>query len=285
MHGWLIYKQEDYPRNHSYIDWFIAEGKKQDLDIALILRERITIGIIDGQQTILLDGKPCSLPRFAIVRTIEPLLQYFFEAHDIATFNDFSVSMITNDKRLTYLEMEKLDIPMLTTLFYAKDNLPHVPPLPYPFVIKDAYGRSGKNMYYIASDRDWETVSVRLNSEHIIVQDAAVRLGNDLRVFVVGKEIIAAVLRSNKHDFRANYSLGGEATLYTLSDEETAMIKKIVHHFNFGMVGIDFLLSTDGKLLFNEIEDVVGSRILSATTEINILEKYVSFIKKSIDIK
>src|SRR5690625_6839454 len=92
-------------------------------------------------------------------------------------------------------------------------------------------------------------------------------MGKDLRVFVIGKQIIAAVLRVNNNDFRANFKLGGSAFLYHLTIDEVEMINKIINHFDFGLVGIDFLIDKEGNLLFNEIEDVVGSRILSETTK------------------
>ena len=49
------------------------------------------------------------------------------------------------------------------------------------------------------------------------------------------------------------------------------------------MVGIDFIFDEEGRFLFNEIEDVVGSRTLSALSEINIVWEYLNFIKNSVD--
>jgi len=128
-------------------------------------------------------------------------------------------------------------------------------------------------------------INLRESIKRYFIQSADVMLGKDLRVFVIGKEIIAAVLRVNKNDFRANYKLGGDAILYTLSDKEKKMIQQIIDHFDFGLVGIDFLIGNNGELLFNEIEDVVGSRILSKVSDINLLEKYVTFIKNKISMK
>src|SRR5699024_1645257 len=128
----------------------------------------------------------------------------------------------------------------------------------------------------------WNAVKHHLHSNDIVIQDANVKLGKDVRVFVIGEQIIAAVLRKNDDDFRANFKLGGIAQVFTLSDKQINMIRKIINHFNFGLVGIDFFIDHQGELIFNEIEDVVGSRILSATTNINLLEKYITFIKKSV---
>ena len=48
------------------------------------------------------------------------------------------------------------------------------------------------------------------------------------------------------------------------------------------MVGIDFLVDEKGKFLFNEIEDVVGARMLYQLTSINLVEKYLQFILEQI---
>ncbi|MDY0396883.1 hypothetical protein RWE15_24520 [Virgibacillus halophilus] len=118
----------------------------------------------------------------------------------------------------------------------------------------------------------------------IIQSSADVQPGRDIRVFVVGKKIIGAVLRKSDNDFRANFTLGGTAEWYELSQSEKETIQTIINHFDFGMVGIDFLIDHTGRLLFNEMEDVVGSRTLSEVSEVNILKEYIKLIKHSLKI-
>lgn len=43
-------------------------------------------------------------------------------------------------------------------------------------------------------------------------------------------------------------------------------------------MGIDFLIDENGEFLFNEIEDVVGARMLYQLTDINLVGKYLEFI-------
>ena len=67
--------------------------------------------------------------------------------------------------------------------------------------------------------------------------------------------------------------------LYQLTEEQEENINRITALFDFGLVGIDFIVADDGTLLFNEIEDVVGARMLYQCTDINLVKKYLSFIK------
>lgn len=283
--GWLIYRKQDIDRNKTYINWFIDEAKQQHINLTLIYRESLTIGLQDNKHVVLLNGKDVSLPDFAVIRTIEPFLQIQLEQCHVKTFNGPKVANICNNKILTHLEISQLNIPTVDTYFYKKDLLNMTPPLPYPFVVKEANGRSGNQVYFIKNSADWKLCLSQLKSNDLVIQKSNVQLGKDVRVFIVGKNIIAAVLRHNEHDFRANYTLGGQAIPYVLNNYERKMIQKVVNHFDFGLVGIDFLIGNNGELLFNEIEDVVGSRILSEATRINLLQKYTRHIKEHLRLR
>lgn len=279
--GWIIYRKADTLGNEGYIKWFIEEAKKQDIDLKFVLREQLTVGIADNKPTIQKNGK-AEHPDFVIIRIIEPLLNLHFETAGIPSFNSYETSRIANDKALAHHHVQQLGVSMNDTIFLHTELLSSKPPLDFPFVLKQTGGRGGKEVYWVADQQDWEELLPKLPPTNLIAQRANVRTGKDLRVFVVGKEIVGAVLRESDADFRANFKLGGKATFYNLNANNLEPVKKIIDHFDFGMVGIDFLIGLDGELLFNEIEDIVGSRTLSVTSKINILEKYVTLIKEKI---
>lgn len=282
LNGWLIYRKEDAATNHSYILWFIEEASKQQIDLELILREDLIIGIENWKKQMKLKKQPITrLPDFAVVRTREPLLNCHLEALGIPVFNPANVSAICNNKAVTHHYISQFNIPMADTFYFPKDLLPDLPPISFPFVLKEVDGHGGKQVYYIENERQWQHSAEKIQSDTII-QPANVQLGKDLRVFVIGKEIVGAVLRASDKDFRANYTLGGTAAWYELNSGERKLVQKIIESMDFGLVGIDFLFDSEGGLLFNEIEDVVGSRTLSQVSDINLLEKYVSFIKQNV---
>ena len=277
MEVWLIYSESGASENRDYIHWFIDEAKKQGLHMSLVLREDLMIGIYQNKSAIFKDNTPVLPPEAAVVRTIDPLLSMHLEQLGTTVFNSAEVSRICNHKGLTHHTVNQLGIPMMDTFYFTKSELPVQPPLNYPFVIKNVHGRGGKEVFYIENDADWMQSKKKLSCE-IILQAADVQLGKDLRVYIIGKEIIASVLRESDVDFRANFTLGGNASLYQLKEEEEKLVKKIISHFEFDLVGVDFLIGKNGELLFNEIEDIVGSRTLSKLSEINLLEKYMAHI-------
>lgn len=280
--GWLIYSKKDMNRNKSYINWFLDEASKQYINLQLIIREHLQIGIRHQQRFMTYKNKPISPPLFAVVRTVEPLLNKYLELLGIKAFNSYQVAAMCNHKANTYIEMNSLGIPVIDTIFTKRNYLGPIPPMSYPFVIKESTGRGGKQVFLIQNKHEWLNTYQTFTSEDLVVQSVQVQTGKDLRVFVIGQDIVGAVLRKSKSGFRANYSLGGTATWYPLSNEERQLINHIIQAYDFDLVGIDFLLDLDGNLILNEIEDVVGSRILSAVSEINLLEKYVTHIKSKI---
>jgi len=276
--GWLIYDRDDVEQNKSFIDWFIEEAHFQSLSLTLVLREELTIGITDNRPSVHIHGKKAELPDTAIVRTMDPLLSSHLESCRIFVFNSSHISRICNNKALTHQHVMNLSIPMVDMVFSNRDQLLQKQPFDFPFIIKKNSGRGGKGVYYIEDKKDLMTCLENFKNHDFIIQKCNVQLGKDVRVFIVGKEIAGAVLRENNHDFRANFKLGGTASLYQLSAQEQALVEKIIHAFDFGMAGIDFLIGKDREFIFNEIEDVVGSRTLSAVSDINILKKYVLHI-------
>ncbi|MFP7477943.1 RimK family alpha-L-glutamate ligase [Terribacillus saccharophilus] len=281
MRGWLIYHRLDAERNAAFIDWFLEESRSLNIDLQLVYTDSIHITLRNGKVVIHTKEKQ-ELPDFSIVRTIDPLLTAQLEQAGIICFNNAEIAALANDKIKTHLELAKLSIPMVEMQFQTNVPLPH-PPLAFPFVWKTAGGRGGKEVHLVENDTQYQVLQQQYANQSVLLQQLAPTPGKDVRVFVIGKEIIAAVLRSSQQDFRANYSLGGSASFYTLNIEERQLVQRIVNHYDFGFVGIDFLFDENGSFLFNEIEDVVGSRTLSEVSDVNVVRLYLEFIKKRLE--
>ncbi|MFJ7637430.1 MULTISPECIES: RimK family alpha-L-glutamate ligase [unclassified Peribacillus] len=276
--GWLIYNQEDAAKNRGYIDWMLEEAKSLDLDLRLYYRDHLQIGHRSNQLYVVHKHEPIDLPDFAIVRTIDPFFTKQLERLHITCFNSSFISEIVNDKAKTHQYVTSIGIPMSDTV-YCYGN-PSTSDMELPFIAKDVHGRGGKQVYLIEHEKDLR----ELPNAKWIVQKPGV-FGKDIRVFVIGNRIIAAVLRESSSNFKANYTLGGSASLYELSAAERTLVERVIAAFDFGMVGIDFIFAEDGSLMLNEIEDVVGSRTLSALSNLNIVKEYLLFIKEKLSVK
>lgn len=199
---------------------------------------------------------------YVINRTNDCSVAERFEKRGIRVFNPSEFSRLANDKQLCYDFMEKNGVEIMPTRY-------GVP----PFVKKpkDSHGGNGVVMCLNAEDYD----------ENAVCQKPASDLGKDLRVWVLGGEIVASMLRESKTDFRSNYCLGGEAKEYSLNSEEVEKINRIISLVNGDYYGIDFVFN-NGKIVFNELEDAVGARMLYAKTDIDIIDMYCQYIKRTV---
>lgn len=278
MEAWLLYDKARVERNINYINIYFEECKKRNIDLKLILIEDIEFGIKNNNCTLLYKNKECSMPQFIIMRTINPLLTKHFEFMGIPVFNNSFVSAICNDKQKTYQYVSKANVEIMDTGFVKKGTCISIK---YPSVIKPSFGSGGENVFLVKNEEEFKKAIDSISDENIVIQKPASDLGKDLRVYVLKDQIIASILRVSNSDFRSNYSLGGTAKIYNLSHEERSIIYKIIELFDFGLVGIDFVFHR-GKMVFNEIEDVVGARMLYSKTDINIVSLYLDFILNEI---
>jgi len=197
----------------------------------------------------------------------------------IPCLNSSFVSRICNDKAATYRFLSDADIPMPDTVFVSGENLPkHLENCKEGRIIKAVAGHGGSQV--VMYDGIPEHTLEIMKGSDVVVQERIGSKARDLRVYVLGNEILASVLRSSDNNFRANFSLGGDVRLYTLKKHEEELVKKIISLFDFDLVGIDFILDDSDNLIFNEIEDVVGARMLYKCSDIDIVDEYLSYISK-----
>lgn len=263
MLGYLIYDNEQKEKNRWFINHFFQLSKKHNLNIQLKIVERGEI-IQD-------------LPDYAIVRTINRELTEYLSKNGVILFNNLKTSLIANDKYETYQFCKKIGIECMKTELLSNN----APSIPYPFVVKSVDGHGGSEVYLVENERKFEEVKDKLVGKKCIAQEIADTLGVDVRAYLLGGEIVSSIKRYSKKDFRSNYSLGGGFEKTQLTEEQKVVIDKLYKQLNFDYVGIDFIYNNN-KWVLNEIEDVVGARMLYKLNEIDILDKYLLYIKNKL---
>ncbi len=239
MSGFLIYSEYEAKRNEFAVNKF-----KQNLDVRLVLEENI-------------DFNAC--PDIVINRTNNYRIAEKFEEKGIRVFNPSSLTRLANNKQKCYEFMQKNGIEIMPVNY---DGVPAVK--------KAVNGKGGAQVFMINEKEPFE--------RGFVYQKPASDLGKDLRVWLIGGKIICSVLRQSKTDFRSNFCLGGSASVYTLSEKERAFVYKIAALVEYDYIGIDFVFN-NGKIVFNEIEDSVGARMVYDKTNIDILKEYCEYIK------
>ena len=147
--------------------------------------------------------------------------------------------------------------------------------------MKSTDGHGGKEVYLIHEIN--EVKAHQIANKKYIFQEFYKNDG-DLRIYVLGKKVVGAVIRNNPSDFRSNFSLGGEVKAYEPNQEIVDTATKIAKLLDANYIGVDFL-NVDGHWLVNEIEDPVGARMLYKASDIDITELLATYISASLNNK
>lgn len=258
MKLWLVYDKFEAERNRRYINFYFEKCKEKNIDLSLQIVE-------DG-----IDFD--NLPDCAIVRIMNPELSARLESMGVRVCNSSFISRIANDKWNTYEYLKSKGIRLPETFLVTDDFTPPY----YPMVLKPCMGKGGRDVEIVNNYEEFLQYRKKV-CEKTIAQRLVSDKGRDLRVYVVGNCIIKAMLRVSDSDFRSNFCLGGAAFEYELSDWERAEIQKIIAQFDISYAGLDFIFD-EGKIIFNEMEDVVGARMLYTHTDIDIVEIYINYL-------
>lgn len=276
MTWWLLYDSKDVGRNKEYIELYFSACKKRGIELKFMVEEELEIRISNGGSRFFDKGEELDFPDAVINRTRSFWLSRQLELAGCRVFNNSQVTMLGNHKELALAHVRRLGVDIMPT---SSEN--HLESMEYPCVMKSVDGHGGTEVFWLTGRKDYITRKKMMTGRTCVLQKAAADLGKDLRVYVIGNEIIASMLRISQTDFRSNFCLGGTTEIYSLSSEERKIIQKIVDSLEINFCGIDFMFD-HGKLVFNEIEDVVGSRMLYTYTDIDVVELYTQHILKEI---
>ena len=104
--------------------------------------------------------------------------------------------------------------------------------------------------------------------------------GSDLRCFVVGGKVVAAMQRdASPGDFRANLHRGGSAQAATLSAEERQISIRAAKALGLGIAGVDLLRSRRGPLIL-EVNASPGLEGIEAATGVDVSAHIIKHLEQ-----
>ena len=287
MKAWMIYNIDDYKKNKDYYTMHLEKASKKGIDLQLKYMELFSYGVKNNKYYVEYDNEVIDKPDFVIGRMRSPFFTKHLELMGIDVYNNYVVADICNNKAKTYEFLAETSIDIIDTEFICNNECKYKLEYNNYFreenVIKTCTGHGGTEVY-LGNEYKKNTLN-----KDIVIQPLIKGNKQDVRVYVLDNEIIGAVLRTGKNGFKSNFSLGGDAKLYHLSKEQCDIVTIIINRFKkenyirnktagLFYVGIDFILDDNNKFIFNEIEDVVGSRMLYQVSDIDIVDLYLNKI-------
>ncbi|WP_243669309.1 ATP-grasp domain-containing protein [Vulcanisaeta sp. JCM 16161] len=103
--------------------------------------------------------------------------------------------------------------------------------------------------------------------------------GTDYRVFVVGDEVVASMVRKpSSDDWRSNVARGGIAHAVKLNADAHETAIKAVKALDLDYAGVDLLYSDDGDYVVNEVNAIPEFKGLMSVSGVNIARKIAEYV-------
>lgn len=153
-----------------------------------------------------------------------------------------------------------------------------------PVVIKLLEGTQGIGVILAETDASAQSIIEAFSAANIdiMVQEYIKEArGSDIRAFVVGGEVVAAMQRTGrKGDFRANLHRGGNAVPAELSELERTTAARAAEIMGLNVCGVDMLRSERGPVVM-EVNSSPGLRGIEQATEVDVASLIVQFLERS----
>jgi len=153
-----------------------------------------------------------------------------------------------------------------------------------PAVIKLLEGTQGIGVVLAETEKAAESVIEAFMGlkANILIQEFIKEAGGaDIRCFVVGGKVVAAMKRQGKDgEFRSNLHRGGSATLVKLTPEERSTAVRAAAIMGLNVCGVDILRSNHGPVVM-EVNSSPGLEGIEQATGKDVATMIVQFIEKN----
>lgn len=153
-----------------------------------------------------------------------------------------------------------------------------------PAVIKLLEGTQGIGVVLAETPKAVESVVeafMGLKANILIQEFIKEAGGSDIRCFVIGGKVVAAMKRQGKEgEFRSNLHRGGSATLVRLTPEERSTAVRAAKIMGLNVCGVDILRSNHGPVVM-EVNSSPGLEGIETATGKDVAGMIIEFIEKN----
>jgi ribosomal protein S6--L-glutamate ligase len=251
--------------------------------------------ILDGRLGVRYQGEFLGIPDALIPRIGSSVTSYGaavvrqFEMMGVLTAVSTDALLRARDKRtaLQYLAAHQIPVPdsVFTSTAENVESSLHILGEQYPVVIKILNSTQGQGV--ILGESSHASLSVaesflRLREEILLQKFIAESKGRDVRVFIVGGQVIAAMERSAQNgEFRSNLHRGASSQKIKITAEEEKLALRAAELMGLKVAGVDILRSNAGPLIL-EVNASPGLEGIEGTTGVDIAGHIIKYLEQHV---
>jgi len=212
-----------------------------------------------------------------------------FQEMDVFCANTAHGILNSRDKlrSLQILSRHAIGIPRTTFVRDKKDVLPAIERVGgAPVIIKLIEGTQGIGVLLAESTKAAESIIELLQSQrqNVLIQKfVAESKGRDIRAFVVGDRVVAAMRRvAQGQEFRSNVHRGGMAESVELGDDYVETAVRAAQIMGLRVAGVDMLESATGPQIM-EVNSSPGLEGIEKCTQLDVAGAVIDYIAAQVD--
>ena len=228
---------------------------------------------------------------------LERCVSYFRGLHftacleflDVPVINSFEVANNCGNKMITSLLLKKHNVPTPKTYFTFSSEaaLENLEKIGYPMVIKPVVGSWGRGVMPL-KDRDTADAIIEVRELNggpldriYYLQEMVNRPPRDIRVIVIGDQVVAAMYRISSGSFKTNIAVGGEPVTCEITKELEDVCMKAAKAVGGGILGVDVMEDKKRGLVVHEVNNTVEFKGLARVAKKDIPKEMIGFAIKS----
>jgi ribosomal protein S6--L-glutamate ligase len=256
---------------------------------------RFTISLEEEYPDLYYNGKPLSRYDAAIPR-IGASITYFgtavvrqLEQMDVFCANSSLGIVRSRDKlrALQILSRHDLGIPATEFARRREDVLPAIERVGgAPVILKLLEGTQGVGVILAESQKTAEAIIETLQSaqQNVLIQKfVAESKGKDVRAFVVGDRVVAAMRRTaqGQEEFRSNVHRGGKTEAVQLDSRYERTAIRAAQIMGLRIAGVDMLEGEDGPQIM-EVNSSPGLEGIEGATGVDVAGEIIEYLEQQV---
>lgn len=289
--GWIIYNGHLPGKKFlDFVQWLQEAARKKGVSTTIIKNNHLLVRMHGDGSEILSKIKANGRPDFVLFGDKDLPLARQLEAMKIPVFNSSEAIEISDNKIDSYQLFAQHHLPIPETIAAPK-IFPHPTELDtesfseigeilgFPLVIKEAFGSFGKQVYLVHDENEMLNKAREIQDRPYLFQKfIETSFGRDIRLNVVGDQVVAAMIRTSANDFRANVTAGAGMEVYSPTKREIELAVAATKAIGADYAGVDLLFGDNQQPILCEINSNAHIRNIYNCTGINVADYIIDHI-------